>query len=70
MTGYRTTPKADDDLLEGARWICADNPSAARRFLNAAFEAFDRLVRFPESAVEGLTDEQYVRSALRVICSA
>ena len=50
MTGYRTTPKADDDLIEGARWIRADNPAAARRFLNAAFEAFDRLVRFPESA--------------------
>ena len=31
---------------------------------------FQSLVRFPESAVEGLTDEQYVRSALRVICSA
>jgi len=28
---------------------------------------FRSLVRFPESAVEGLTDEQYVRSALRVI---
>ncbi len=49
MTGYRTAPKADDDLIEGTRWIRADNPAAARRFLGAAFEAFDRLARFPES---------------------
>jgi hypothetical protein len=28
---------------------------------------FRSLVQFPEAAVEGLTDEQYVRSALRVI---
>jgi plasmid stabilization system protein ParE len=46
---YRTTPKADEDLIEGARWIRADNPQAARRFLDAAFEAFGRLVEFPES---------------------
>ena len=49
MSGYRTTPKADDDLVEGARWIRADNPQAARRFLDAAFDAFDRLAEFPES---------------------
>lgn len=29
---------------------------------------FRSLVEFPESALEGLTDEQYVRSALHVIC--
>ena len=46
MSGYRTTPKADNDLVEGARWIRADNPQAARRFLDAAF---DRLAEFPES---------------------
>ena len=49
MNGYRTTPKADDDLIEGARWIRADNPQAARRFLDAAFDAFERLAEFPES---------------------
>jgi plasmid stabilization system protein ParE len=49
VSGYRTTPKADEDLVEGARWIRADNPQAARRFLNAAFDAFDRLTEFPES---------------------
>jgi plasmid stabilization system protein ParE len=49
VSGYRTRPKADDDLVEGARWIRADNPQAARRFLDAAFDAFDRLAEFPES---------------------
>ncbi len=49
MTGYRTAPKADDDPIKGARWTRAVNPAAARRSLNAAFEAFDRLARFPES---------------------
>jgi plasmid stabilization system protein ParE len=49
MSGYRTRPKADQDLVAGARWILADNPDAARRFLDAAFEAFDRLAEFPES---------------------
>ena len=49
MTGYHTRPKADDDLVAGARWILADNPEAAQRFLNAAFAVFDRLVKFPES---------------------
>jgi len=49
MSGFRTRPKADQDLVAGARWILADNPAAARRFLDAAFQAFDRLAEFPES---------------------
>ena len=49
MKGYRTTPRVDEDLIEGARWILADNPQAGRRFLDAAFHAFDRLAEFPES---------------------
>lgn len=49
MSGYHTRPKADADLVDGARWIRADNPQAARRFLNAAFDAFQRLGDFPES---------------------
>ena len=31
---------------------------------------FQSLVQFPEAAVEGLTDEQYIRSVLRVIYAA
>ena len=49
MSGYRTTPKADDDLVAGANWILADNADAARKFLDEAFTAFDRLAEFPES---------------------
>ena len=49
MSDYHTLPKADDDLIAGARWIRADNPQAARRFLDAAFDTFDRLADFPES---------------------
>jgi len=49
VSGCRTTPRAEEDLIEGARWIRADNPQAARRFLDAAFDAFDRLAEFPES---------------------
>lgn len=48
MSGYRTTPRADDDLIDSARWIFADNPQAARRFLDEAFAAFDRVAAFPE----------------------
>jgi toxin ParE1/3/4 len=47
---YKTRPRADEDLIEGAKWICADNPPAARRFLDLAFETFGRLAEFPESA--------------------
>jgi plasmid stabilization system protein ParE len=46
---YKTRPRADEDLIEGARWIRADNPQAARRFLDLAFETFERLAEFPES---------------------
>ena len=49
MSGYHTRPKADDDLVQGARWIRADNSQAASRFLDGAFDAFQRLAEFPES---------------------
>lgn len=49
MTRYLITPKAEADLIEGARWIRAANPAAARAFLDLAFETFDRLTKFPES---------------------
>jgi len=45
--------------------------AGARVALFAGLAAyFQGLVQFPESAVEGLTDEQYVRSVLRVIYGA
>ena len=39
---WRASPETDKDL------IAADNEQAARDFLDAAFETFDRLARFPE----------------------
>jgi len=48
LSRYWTLPKAEEDLIEGARWIYADSPQAARRFLDAAFQSFDRLTDFPE----------------------
>ena len=47
MSGYRTTHRAGDDLIAGARWILAENPQVARRFLDAAFATFDRIAAFP-----------------------
>ncbi len=42
-------------------------PAARMELFRDLAEYFRKLAPFPESAVEGLTDEQYVRSALRVI---
>jgi len=49
VRSYRTLPRVEEDLIEGARWIQADNPQAARRFLDVTFATFDRLAEFPES---------------------
>ncbi len=43
MTAYSTSPRADDDLIEAARWILSDNPVAAKRFLDLAFNTFEQL---------------------------
>ncbi len=43
------------------------DPSARVELFCELADYFRSLVRFPEAATEGLTDEQYVRSALRVI---
>ncbi|MBZ5626867.1 MAG: RDD family protein [Acidobacteriia bacterium] len=43
-------------------------PSARVDLFRELAGYFRSLAQFPEEAVEGLTDEQYVRSALRVIC--
>jgi uncharacterized RDD family membrane protein YckC len=43
------------------------DPSARIELFSDLAAYFRGLVRFPESALEGLTDEQYLRSVLRVI---
>jgi plasmid stabilization system protein ParE len=48
MMNWRASPETDEDLIAARDFIAADNESAARDFLDAAFEAFDRLAQFPE----------------------
>ena len=46
------------------------DPAARVELFRELAGYFHSLARFPDSAIEGLTDEQFVRSALRVIYSA
>jgi len=45
---WQASPETDDDVLAARDFIATDNDTAARDFLDAAFEAFDRLAQFPE----------------------
>jgi plasmid stabilization system protein ParE len=45
---WHASPETDEDLIAGRDFIAADNESAARDFLDAAFKAFDLLAQFPE----------------------
>src|ERR1700733_12525819 len=45
---WLASPETDEDLIAARNFIAADNKAAARDFLDAAFEAFDRLAQFPE----------------------
>ena len=45
---WQASPETDDDLIAARDFIAADNEQSALDFLNAAFESFDRLARFPE----------------------
>ncbi len=45
---WHAAPEVDDDLIAARDFIAADNPTAALDFLDAAFEAFDRLAQFPQ----------------------
>lgn len=44
---YVVTPAAEADLSDAAAWIAADDPRVARRFLDAAYDAFDLLAARP-----------------------
>ena len=48
MMNWRASPETDEDLIAAREFIAADNEGSARDFLDAAFEAFDRLAQFPE----------------------
>jgi len=45
---WLASPETDGDLIAARDFIAADNEDSARDFLDAAFEAFDRLAQFPE----------------------
>ena len=45
---WQASPETDEDLIAARDFIAADNEAAARDFLDATFEAFDRLSQFPE----------------------
>ena len=45
---WQASPETDEDLIAARDFIAADNEDAARDFLDATFEAFDRLAQFPE----------------------
>ena len=45
---WQASPEADEDLIAARDFIAADNEEAAVDFLDAAFEAFERLAQFPE----------------------
>jgi plasmid stabilization system protein ParE len=45
---WHASPETDEDLITARDFIAADNEQSARDFLDAAFEAFDRLAQFPE----------------------
>jgi plasmid stabilization system protein ParE len=48
----QASPETDEDLIAARDYIAADHEQAARDFLDAAFEAFDRLAQFPELGPE------------------
>jgi plasmid stabilization system protein ParE len=45
---WQAPPETGEDLIAARDFIAADNQESARDFLDAAFEAFDRLAQFPE----------------------
>ena len=45
---WQAASQTDEDLIAARDFIAADNESAARDFLDAAFETFDRLAQFPK----------------------
>jgi len=45
---WLTSPQTDEDLISARDFIAADNEAAALDYLDAAFEAFELLSKFPE----------------------
>jgi plasmid stabilization system protein ParE len=45
-----------------AAWIALDNPDAARRFLDAAFQAFESIARFPLASPQARLNHRRLRN--------
>jgi plasmid stabilization system protein ParE len=45
---WQASEKTDEDLIAARDFIASDNEGAARDFLDAAFETFEQLSKFPE----------------------
>jgi plasmid stabilization system protein ParE len=45
---WQASPETDEDLIAARGFIAVDSEPAALNFLDAVFEAFDHLARFPE----------------------
>ncbi len=45
---WQASPVVDEDSIAARDFIANDNETAARAFLDAAFEMFNRLGQFPE----------------------
>ena len=61
------TPEAAAMAVRAVTQRDGYDPPARMELFRELAAYFRALVEFPEDAVEGLTDEQYVRSVLRVI---
>jgi len=61
------TPEAAAIAIQAVSRRDGYDPAARVELFAALAEHFRRLVVFPEAALDGVTDEQYVRSVLRVI---
>ncbi len=63
----RVSPEVAGVAVRAVMLRDAYDPAARIVLFNELAGYFRSLVQFPEASVEGLTDEQYVRSALRVV---
>ena len=52
---WQASPETEEDLIAARDFIAADNEQAARDFLDAAFETFDRVLHRKEISEGRLT---------------
>jgi len=65
---WHAAPEVDDDLIAARDFIAADNPTAARDFLDAAFEAFDKLAQFPQMGPQAHFKHPALKPCVSLYC--